>query len=31
MNHPNLYDDSLLDFNDDDLDLEDFPRQSVLT
>ena len=31
MNQPNLYDDSLLDFNDDNLDLEDFPRQSVLT
>ena len=31
MNQPNLYDSSLLDFNDNNLDFEDFPRQSILT
>ena len=31
MNQPNLYDSSLLDFNDNNLDFDDFPRQSILT
>ena len=31
MNQPNLYDDSPLDFNDDNFDFDDFIRQSVLT